>query len=976
MIGKIISHYKILEKLGEGGMGIVYKAYDTTLDRTVALKFLPHYLTTDQNEKERFYHEARAASALMHQNVAVIHEISEHDGQLFIVMEYVEGKTLKQIIEQDSESLSIKKVLDIAIQICDGLTAAHEKGIVHRDIKSDNIMITAKGQVKIMDFGLAKIKGATKLTKEGSTVGTAAYMSPEQTRGEDVDQRSDIFSFGVVLYEMLTSHLPFKGDHQAALFYSVMNEEPQPLARYNDKVTQEFEHIVFKALEKDRAERYQHADDMLADLRKERKNLEYARSGYVEASTITQQSSEIKVPGKRKNLRIIIPAGAVIILVLLFLIFNPFSINITQNAVSASSGKTLAIMYFENIPDPGDKDHTGEMLTNLLITSLSQAKGMEVISRERLMDIQKDIGQTKTKGLSPELAGEVAKRAGASTMLIGSILQKKPSLAVTTRLIDVQTGNIISSEQVTNFSSNQIFNMVDSLSYLLQKDFNVKESETEIKPVAEVTTKSPAAYRAYVTGLDLDDKFYHKEAIAAYKEAIKLDSNFAMAYFKLSIIQKDLGYGDLSWKSFQKAVALSDNTPDRERLQILAVNYVVKREPVKAIKIFEKVIERYPHDIFSYTFLSAIYRTVLFTPENGIVRYRHGLKNNPSAKILWNELSYSYTYLNKKNEALNAITKYINLTPAEPNPYDSKGDLYAWFMQYDSSRVSYQKAVNLKPDFSSATKLGYYYLLRQKYEEAGKYFQMSGYKMPVIEVYRGQIKSSLENSTLKILNTGSKFERTIHLYYETDRYKEMLKLAENYSNILKEYPHEVLVIYGRDYLAWALAKNKRFSEAHSLVNSVQSDVNGTTPRLQARADYISALILFEEGKYEQALSRFKKVFDMLPPNHEPNIFYSMCLLKCEEISKAIHGFKRLQNWPGNTDLYVLGDIPGSIAYWPIQAVKAHYWLGVAYEQLGQKEKASREYEEFLNLWKDADFNSPEIRDTKIRVSKLREVTLK
>ena len=211
-------------------MGVVYKAQDIKLDRLVALKFLPPHLTSESEEKERFIHEAKAASALNHPNITTIHEIDEFEGQMFIVMEYCEGKTLKQIIEK--ETLSIKKVLDIGIQVCEGLTAAHKKEIVHRDIKSDNIMLIKEGQVKIMDFGLAKLKGATKLTKTRSTLGTLAYMSPEQAQGEEVDSRSDIFSFGVVLYELLTGKLPFAGEHQAAIIYSIINEEPQPIARY------------------------------------------------------------------------------------------------------------------------------------------------------------------------------------------------------------------------------------------------------------------------------------------------------------------------------------------------------------------------------------------------------------------------------------------------------------------------------------------------------------------------------------------------------------------------------------------------------------------------------------------------------------------------------------------------------------------------------------------------------------------------
>src|SRR3972149_887717 len=279
MIGREIGHYKILDKLGEGGMGVVYKALDTKLDRPVALKFLPPHLSSSPEEKERFLHEAKAASALSHPNITVIHEINESEGQVYIAMEYVEGKTLKKLAE--SKELSLRKALDLAIQACDGLAAAHKKEIIHRDIKSENLMLTKEGQVKIMDFGLAKVKGATKLTKAGSTLGTTAYMSPEQASGEEIDQRSDIFSFGVVLYELLAGQLPFKGEHQAAVIYSILNEEPQPLARYNNQVSGKLEEIVSKALAKDREERYQHIDDLQADLRRERKNLEYARSGQV-----------------------------------------------------------------------------------------------------------------------------------------------------------------------------------------------------------------------------------------------------------------------------------------------------------------------------------------------------------------------------------------------------------------------------------------------------------------------------------------------------------------------------------------------------------------------------------------------------------------------------------------------------------------------------------------------------------------------
>ncbi|MFX0200162.1 MAG: serine/threonine protein kinase [Candidatus Hodarchaeota archaeon] len=275
MIGQVISHYWILEKLGEGGMGVVYKAEDMKLKRTVALKFLPPELTRDPEAKERFIQEAQAASALQHNNICMIHDIDETtDGQLFIVMDCYEGETLKKKIA--SAQLSVDSIIDIAIQIAQGMAKAHERGIIHRDIKPANVMTTRDVVAKILDFGLAKLAGQVGLTKAGMTVGTVAYMSPEQAQGEVVDHRTDIWSLGVVLYEMLTGQLPFKGEYEQAVIYSILNEDPQPLtAFFRSIVPMELERLVSKTLAKHPDERYQHADELLADLKRERKKLEY-----------------------------------------------------------------------------------------------------------------------------------------------------------------------------------------------------------------------------------------------------------------------------------------------------------------------------------------------------------------------------------------------------------------------------------------------------------------------------------------------------------------------------------------------------------------------------------------------------------------------------------------------------------------------------------------------------------------------------
>ena len=959
MVSGTILHYRILEKLGNGGMGEVYKAEDINLKRTVALKFLPLSFSSDVNAKKRLIHEAQSASALDHPNVCTIYEIGEMDNeQIFISMACYEGQTLKEKIEIGP--LKIEEMLNIAIQICEGLDKTHQNGIIHRDIKPANIFITNDGMVKILDFGLAKTEDQTILTNIDDTGGTISYMSPEQARGEKVDFRTDIWSLGVTMYEMITGKRPFQGDYDQAILFLIMNEDPKPIIELIPDMPPGIEQIINKTLAKYPDERYQHIDIVLDDLKKEQKKLEHLHAEKLE---------------KKISLKILLTVTIAVMLSVIFFIFNPFNTRHIKNLSAAKSENSLAVMYFENIPDSKDKNHTGQMLTNLLITSLSQVKGLEVFSREKLFDIQKEIGETDFENLSPILAGQVAKNAGVSKMLIGSILQEKPSLTVTMRLIDVQTGRIISSQKLTDFPENQIFTLVDSLAYLLSNDFPViAVSQPQIKNVGKVTTKSPDAYQAYVEGLTLSYRNYYAEAKAAFEKAVKLDSNFAMAQFYLSLLQQTAGEALLSWKSFQKAAELAENVTECERLQILSKYYIALNKPDKAIEILNQLIELYPFEIYPYVSLSILYKSNLLDPKKIIEINRLCLKYNPSFKWSWNGLAYAFAYLNQRSEAFDAINNYINLAPFEPNPYDSKGDLYVWFMEYDSGYTQYQKAISLRKDFASSTNLGYYNVLRNNYTEALQYFHMSGYKIPVIEIHRGQILKAQKNSSDLINSQISRTEllwilrNKIHLLYETGQYSEMLRFANRLSKELMKYPPGK--IYGRNYIAWALAKLERYSEAYKLLDSIRNDITGTTPRLQVSADYLSAIISFEEGNYKMALKKFEKALDILPLNHEPNIFYSVCLLKCGYLSKAITEFKRLIYWPGNVSNYLLGDMIGAMAYWPVQAVKAHYWLGVAYEEQIKREEAINEYKKFLDLWKDADFESPEINVANKRVLKL------
>jgi tetratricopeptide (TPR) repeat protein len=980
MIGKTISHYKILDKLGEGGMGVVYKAQDTKLDRLVALKFLPPHVASDQSEKERFFQEARSASALSHPNITVIYEINEAEGQVYIAMEYIEGKTLNKLIEK--EPLPLKKVLDIAIQACDGLAAAHKKGMVHRDIKSDNIMVTSEGQVKITDFGLAKFRGEARITQLGTTLGTAAYMSPEQASGEEVDQRSDIFSFGVVLYEMLTGQLPFKGEHQAAVIYSILNEEPQPVARFNNKVSADLERIVAKALSKDREERYQHIDDLQADLRREKKSLEYLRSGQVTTAVAPTKP-------KRKLLPILIPGSIVIILAVLFLILKPFKLEVGPEQKAVASENSLAVLYFENLADPEDKDHTGEMLTNLLITALSQGTGLEVVSRERLYDIQQQLGQTETRKLSPTLASQIAQRAGVKTMLLGSVLQTQPQLAVTTRLIEVSSGRIVNSQRITGYTTNQFFALVDSLAVLVRNDLSLSAApQAETKSVAEVTTSSPEAYRSYLEAVELDKRFYTAEAKAALNRAIELDSNFAMAYFLLNRLGEDEASRR---KALQRAWELKGKVTEKERLQIEAA-YAngIDRNLSKAAEILEKLLQKYPHEQGSYMQLATIYAT-LSDYEKSLQTYLRGLRSDSLDKSLWNSLAYAYASFNRRQEALAAVNRYLNLAPGEPNPYDSKGEIYFVFGEIDSASYWYQKAISFRTDFITIEKLGFNAVLQKDYSSAEKYFQQFGSTADkaqkawaendqiLIPMHRGQFQQArqlLQQKLSSHLNQKLQDVITFDYYilallaYESSDYPSMLEYAKKFAAEEKKSPGSI--IRGRDLLAWAWLKNADSKMAYKVLAEIKKDLAGEELILQRRYDYTAALLAFEEGKYELAVEQFQKVWQRFVPNHAPQYHFAAALLKAGHVPEAIQELQRLTWWsPISTPLISLPFLIGS-QYWPIASVKAHYWLGVAFQQSGQKDKAIKEYEKFLEIWKDADPGIVEIETAKKNLAELKK----
>lgn len=523
LIGKTISHYRILEKIGEGGMGVVYKALDTTLDRFVALKFLPHNLTSNGADRSRFIQEARAASSLNHPNVCTIYGIEEYDGQHFIEMEYVDGVTLseKNPVKKTSEAIAY------AIQIGEALAEAHEKGIVHRDVKAENIMVNSKNQVKVMDFGLAKLKGSLKLTRTSSTVGTLAYMAPEQIQGADVDARSDIFSAGIVLYEMLTARTPFRGEHEAALMYSIVHEEPDTIARYRPDTSPELERIVTRALEKDPEDRYQSAADLVSELRRLQK--QSARVSRAALAT-AQFPGEIPVgnnghearprPASRRLprsfygmiLALLLAGSAVLGYIFLF--------------GRSSSIESLAVLPFVNVGADPNTEYLSDGITESIINSLTRIHGLRVVPRSTVF-------RFKGNDVDPQEAGT---KLNVGAVLSGKIVQSGDRLDVQLDLIDVGKQSQIWGDHFTRRIA-EVFSLQEDIVNEVSKELRLSISGEAKREVNKRYTESPEAYNLYLQG-----RFYWnkrngpdiEKAIGFLNQAIQLDPGYALAYAGLA----------------------------------------------------------------------------------------------------------------------------------------------------------------------------------------------------------------------------------------------------------------------------------------------------------------------------------------------------------------------------------------------------------------------------------------------------------
>jgi len=979
--GSTFAHrYEIIEELGKGGMGSVYKVFDKKIKDKIALKLIKPEIAADEKMIDRFSNELKYARKIAHPNVCRMYDLGEEEDTHYITMEYISGEDLKSMIRMMGQ-LSPGKTISIAKQVCDGLAEAHRLGVVHRDLKPQNIMIDKEGNTRIMDFGIARSLNVKGITGAGVMIGTPEYMSPEQVEAKEVDQRSDIYSLGVILYEMATGRVPFEGETPFAIGMKHKSEIPKEPKEYNTQLPDDLNRVIMRCLEKDKEMRYQSAGEVRSELTRIEEGIPTTERVIPKRKPITSREITVQFSLRKLFIPALVVAAIIVIGVILWQVLPQ------EEVVPIPSDKpSLAIMYFKNNTGNENLDHWRTMLSNLLITDLTQSKHLRILSEDKLFNILSQLNQLKAETYSSEVLKQVATQGGVNHILQGAYAKAGDEFRINVTLQEASSGELIGSESVAGLGEKSIFTMVDQLTRRIKANFKLSEEEIMSdldKEVRNITTSSPEAYKYYVEGRRYHTSGENRQSIQLMERALSIDPEFAMAFRSIAQSYNNLGLFSESAKYMQKAFELTERLSDRERYQIQGDYYSDSDKTYdKAIEAYTKVIELYPDDTIANHNLGSIYADIEEL-DKAIERYEACVRNKTEFIGSYTQLTTSYRAKGRYDRAREVLEDYIHnvsnnaqirrslatnhihqgelelalaemdkaflLDPTHFVNFRRKGDIYMYKGDLVKAEEEYQKLLNLREPVAQAwgnSRLAYLYLLKGKFEEAKK---LSKQGVELSKKFGQSLWESMFNLSSAYLHQNSGNPEIA--LRECD---EAWKSGEKADFLFGQK----LALYAK---ASVFLKMKQMPEARNEAERLKEMIEKGLNKKEIRMYYhLMGMMELEKGNFGRAVRYFEDTLALesygpLAKSAEFINSLALAYYRSGNLEKA------LENYQWITTLTT-----GRLGFGDIYA-KSFYMLGKIHEEKGLKEKASEYYEKFLALWKDADSGIPEVIDAKNRL---------
>ena len=973
--------YQIIEDLGQGGMGHVFKALDTRTGEKIAVKVLRAGLEADGRTLERFSHELTAARRISHRNVCRMFDLGEDGGRLYITMEFVPGEDLKSVLKMMG-AMSPAQAVGLAVQICDGLAEAHRLGVVHRDLKPANILVDKEGHARIMDFGIARSGRSRGITDTGTMVGTPDYMSPEQTEGREVDARSDLYSMGVMLFEMATGQLPFEGDTALAVALKHKTERPPDPKSFAPGLPGDLSKIILKCLEKDRARRYQNAADLRADLEAVAAALPGGSRVLPRRRPSTSREITVKVPLKR----LVWPGVAVAVLAVAAVILVPTLKKGGAGKAAAKIPGSVTVVAFENQTGDAKYDPLRKVIPSLLITNLENTGLFQVSTWERMRDVLGQMGRKGVDVVDGDAGFAFCRREGVAFIVVGSFTKAGDTFVTEFKLLDPDTRKIVATAAARGTGEDSILNNhIDELSRRIAAGMGVagQKLESTRMAVAEVTTRSTEAYAAYLQGKEQLDRFDEPGARKSFEKAVALDPEFAVAYVRLAqTLERD---GDIAkiQAAYRKAKELSARAPEKERLLIEArYAWRVERDNRKAIELLRTLVAKYPSEKeFHFELGGRLYAD----PDAAVAEFRATLALDPEYGNALNSMAFALLRKSDFAGAQTALERYVAVAPNEFNPLDSLGLLLFLRGRYDEAIDKYKKAMALNNQLGEEGPIGYMTAMKEDYD--GALAWLDRYTTNVYSdaaraegpVWQGIINYLIGRRTAAFerLEAGLALARSSK---STFREGIILVIRGFVRSDMeqKELAREDFDLAGR-VLEQVSASSQVAWRTGKLYMDIRWGDPGAVDKVMAELDRIappenlapwgaamrrSFLILMHLGRGEEEAAlreaALPRSYEIVNPNLNFNLMsigstnlpltadgIAQLWVKRGEIDKAIEEYRLLVTTGPGTGLRRLIN--------PIY----HFRVAGLYEKTGDKARAIEHYKKFLEIWKNADPDLPE-----------------